>query len=164
MKSLSQDSRSPGWDLNPGPAKYEAGVLTTQPWQVWFTRYKKLYYTNQYIININAFIVLISLLWVPPQLVVLLPSQLARLSERWEQHVLQMVVGVTATWFRMEIICSYGTILITLHVGPIILAAVLACSLHWHFTLLLKVPSMIRIWGSHGGEYEDCCLLGWSAV
>jgi hypothetical protein len=21
-----------------------------------------------------------------------------------------------------------------------------------------------RIWGSHGGEYEDCCLLGCSTV
>jgi hypothetical protein len=29
-KSLSQDSRSPGRDLNLGPPKYEAGVLTTQ--------------------------------------------------------------------------------------------------------------------------------------
>jgi hypothetical protein len=31
MKNLSQDSRSPGQDLNPRPPKYEAGVLTTQP-------------------------------------------------------------------------------------------------------------------------------------
>jgi hypothetical protein len=30
-KSLSQDSRSPGRDLNPGPAEYEARVLTTRP-------------------------------------------------------------------------------------------------------------------------------------
>jgi hypothetical protein len=28
-KNLSQDSRSSGRDLNPGPPKYEAGVLTT---------------------------------------------------------------------------------------------------------------------------------------
>jgi hypothetical protein len=31
MKNLSQDSRSPGQDLDPGPPKYEAGVLTTRP-------------------------------------------------------------------------------------------------------------------------------------
>jgi hypothetical protein len=31
MKSLCQDSRSPGVDLNPGPPAYEAGVLTTRP-------------------------------------------------------------------------------------------------------------------------------------
>jgi hypothetical protein len=30
MKIISQDSRSPGRDLNPGPPKYEAGVLTTR--------------------------------------------------------------------------------------------------------------------------------------
>jgi hypothetical protein len=30
MKNLNQDSRSPGRHLNPGPAKYGAGVLTTQ--------------------------------------------------------------------------------------------------------------------------------------
>jgi hypothetical protein len=29
-KNLSQDSRSLGQDLNPGPPKYEAGVLTTR--------------------------------------------------------------------------------------------------------------------------------------
>jgi hypothetical protein len=29
-KHLSQDSRSPGRDLNPGPPEYEAGVLTTR--------------------------------------------------------------------------------------------------------------------------------------
>jgi hypothetical protein len=29
-ESLSQGSRSPGGDLNPGPPKYEAGVLTTR--------------------------------------------------------------------------------------------------------------------------------------
>jgi hypothetical protein len=29
MKELSQDSRSPGRDLNPGPPEYKAGVLTT---------------------------------------------------------------------------------------------------------------------------------------
>jgi hypothetical protein len=29
-KNLSQDSRSPGQDLNPGPPEYGAGVLTTQ--------------------------------------------------------------------------------------------------------------------------------------
>jgi hypothetical protein len=29
-KNVSQDSWSPGRDLNPGPSKYEAGVLTTQ--------------------------------------------------------------------------------------------------------------------------------------
>jgi hypothetical protein len=29
-KSLSQDSRSPGRDLNPGPLEYEAEVLTTR--------------------------------------------------------------------------------------------------------------------------------------
>jgi hypothetical protein len=28
MKNLSQDSRSPGRDLNPGHPEYEAGVLT----------------------------------------------------------------------------------------------------------------------------------------
>jgi hypothetical protein len=28
---LSEDYQSPGWDLNPGPPKYEAGVLTTGP-------------------------------------------------------------------------------------------------------------------------------------
>jgi hypothetical protein len=31
MKNLSQDSRSPGQDLNPGHPEYEAGVLTIQP-------------------------------------------------------------------------------------------------------------------------------------
>jgi hypothetical protein len=30
-KYLSQDSRSPGQDLNPGTSKYEAGVLITRP-------------------------------------------------------------------------------------------------------------------------------------
>jgi hypothetical protein len=30
-KNLSQDSQSLGQDLNPGPPKYNAGVLTTQP-------------------------------------------------------------------------------------------------------------------------------------
>jgi hypothetical protein len=30
-KSLSQDSWSPGRDLNPEPAEYEAGILTTGP-------------------------------------------------------------------------------------------------------------------------------------
>jgi hypothetical protein len=30
-KNLSQGSRSPGRDLNPGPPEYEAGVLTTRP-------------------------------------------------------------------------------------------------------------------------------------
>jgi hypothetical protein len=30
-EKLSQDSRSPGRDLNPEPPEYEAGVLTTQP-------------------------------------------------------------------------------------------------------------------------------------
>jgi hypothetical protein len=30
-KNLSQVSRSPGRDLNPGPPEYEAGVLTTRP-------------------------------------------------------------------------------------------------------------------------------------
>jgi hypothetical protein len=30
LKTLSQDSRSPGRDLNPGPPEYEAGVLTTR--------------------------------------------------------------------------------------------------------------------------------------
>jgi hypothetical protein len=29
-KNLSQHSRSPGRDLNPGPPEYEAGVLTTR--------------------------------------------------------------------------------------------------------------------------------------
>jgi hypothetical protein len=29
-KNLSQDSRSPGEDLNPGPHKYEKGVVTVQ--------------------------------------------------------------------------------------------------------------------------------------
>jgi hypothetical protein len=30
-KDLSQDSRSPDRDLNPGHSEHEAGVLTTQP-------------------------------------------------------------------------------------------------------------------------------------
>jgi hypothetical protein len=30
-KSLSQDSRSPGPYLKPGPPRYEAGVLTARP-------------------------------------------------------------------------------------------------------------------------------------
>jgi hypothetical protein len=30
-KPLRQDSRSPGRDLNPGPLKYKAGVLTARP-------------------------------------------------------------------------------------------------------------------------------------
>jgi hypothetical protein len=30
-KSLTQDIRSPGQDLNPGPAEYEARVLATRP-------------------------------------------------------------------------------------------------------------------------------------
>jgi hypothetical protein len=34
-KTLSQDSWSPGRDLNPGPPEYEAGMLTTRPWR-WF--------------------------------------------------------------------------------------------------------------------------------
>jgi hypothetical protein len=33
-ENLSQDSRSPGRGLNPGPPKYEARVLTTQPWRL----------------------------------------------------------------------------------------------------------------------------------
>jgi hypothetical protein len=31
-KTFSHDSQSPGWDLNPGPPEYEAGVLTSRPW------------------------------------------------------------------------------------------------------------------------------------
>jgi hypothetical protein len=31
MKNLSQDSRSPGRDSNPGPPEYYAGMLTTRP-------------------------------------------------------------------------------------------------------------------------------------
>jgi hypothetical protein len=31
MKTLSQDSRSPGQDLNPGPPKYKTGVLSNGP-------------------------------------------------------------------------------------------------------------------------------------
>jgi hypothetical protein len=31
MKTLGQDSRSPGRDLNPGSPEYEAGVLITRP-------------------------------------------------------------------------------------------------------------------------------------
>jgi hypothetical protein len=31
MKNLSQDSRCPGRDFNPGPPEYEAGVLITRP-------------------------------------------------------------------------------------------------------------------------------------
>jgi hypothetical protein len=31
MKTLTQDIQSPGQDLNPGPQKYKAHVLTTQP-------------------------------------------------------------------------------------------------------------------------------------
>jgi hypothetical protein len=30
-EKISQDIRSPGSDLNPGPPEYEAGVLTTRP-------------------------------------------------------------------------------------------------------------------------------------
>jgi hypothetical protein len=30
-KIISQDNRSPGRDLNPGPPEYEAGMLTTRP-------------------------------------------------------------------------------------------------------------------------------------
>jgi hypothetical protein len=30
-ENLSQNSQSPGRDLNPGPPKYEAGVLTRRP-------------------------------------------------------------------------------------------------------------------------------------
>jgi hypothetical protein len=30
-KNFSQDNRSPGQDLNPGPPEYEAGVYTTRP-------------------------------------------------------------------------------------------------------------------------------------
>jgi hypothetical protein len=33
-ENLSQDSRSLGRDLNPGPPEYEAGVLTTLPWRI----------------------------------------------------------------------------------------------------------------------------------
>jgi hypothetical protein len=29
-KNINQDSWSPGWDLNPGPPEYEAGVSITQ--------------------------------------------------------------------------------------------------------------------------------------
>jgi len=32
-KNLSQNSRSPGQDLNPGPFQYEAGVLSTRLWR-----------------------------------------------------------------------------------------------------------------------------------
>jgi hypothetical protein len=32
-ENLSQDSRSPGRNLNLGPPKYEAGLLTTRPWR-----------------------------------------------------------------------------------------------------------------------------------
>jgi hypothetical protein len=31
QKNLSQDSRPPSRDLNPGPLEYEAGMLTTRP-------------------------------------------------------------------------------------------------------------------------------------
>lgn len=31
MKDLSQDSSSPGQDLNPGSSEYEGGVLINQP-------------------------------------------------------------------------------------------------------------------------------------
>jgi hypothetical protein len=31
MKSLSQNSRSPDLDFNPGPPEYEAGMLTSRP-------------------------------------------------------------------------------------------------------------------------------------
>jgi hypothetical protein len=37
-KNLSQDSRSPGRDLNAGHAAYEAEVLTTRPWHTVFRR------------------------------------------------------------------------------------------------------------------------------
>jgi hypothetical protein len=36
---LSQDNRSAGWDLNPGPPEYEAGVLTARPW-CWVVTWK----------------------------------------------------------------------------------------------------------------------------
>jgi hypothetical protein len=29
---------------------------------------------------------------------------------------------------------------------------------------LTTIGTLSRIWGSHGGEYEDCCLLGFSTV
>jgi hypothetical protein len=31
MKNFSQDSRTPGRDMKPGPPGYEIGVLTTRP-------------------------------------------------------------------------------------------------------------------------------------
>jgi hypothetical protein len=38
MKTLSQVSQSPGWDLNPGPPELEVGVLTIGPQHlVWET-------------------------------------------------------------------------------------------------------------------------------
>jgi hypothetical protein len=43
MKNLGQDSRSLGWNFNPGPSKYKAGMLTNQSWHLvtdlYWTRY-----------------------------------------------------------------------------------------------------------------------------
>jgi hypothetical protein len=65
------------------------------------SHYKKSYYTYQHIIsqNIQAFMIIISLLWVSPQTAVLLASQLVRLSAWCGQHVRQTVVAVPATTF-----------------------------------------------------------------
>jgi hypothetical protein len=44
IKNLSQDSQSPSQDLNLGPPKYKAGMLTTQPWHSFkFTDYTILH-------------------------------------------------------------------------------------------------------------------------
>ena len=69
----------------------------------------KSYYTYQHIIrlNIQAFMILTSLLWVSPQWAVLLASQLVGLSEWWAQHVRQMVVAVPATIFLQFITESH---------------------------------------------------------
>jgi hypothetical protein len=42
-EALGQDSQSPGWDLNPGPPKYEVGVLTSWLWYLVLTYEVRLF-------------------------------------------------------------------------------------------------------------------------
>jgi hypothetical protein len=51
-KNLSQDSRSPGRDLNPGPPEYEAGVLTTRPRRL--VVHMKDSYDNKHLLMIHV--------------------------------------------------------------------------------------------------------------
>lgn len=57
MKNLSQDSQSPGLNLNWGPSQYETGVLITQSWHSEKKEKKTVKIIKPvYAFNINAFI------------------------------------------------------------------------------------------------------------